>query len=373
METAGRLASLLTSAISGSGWTIAGQTRFTLRPFGWPKDAPSAAQRSFGSVGELSRSLSRSMQLDRRAEWYDARSVAGDRAVGHDAIEVIRQWVHQPILSQGEWAVEATLAGKLIHRLEPQADQDAVDLTAQLSVRPLADCLGGRRDIEAVLRHLCLRHGWQDTTLQNPQSLTRARRLARAHHLNAKTAAELVAEEAKLQAMEDHLDVFLPAAGGVWGNATAAQQARLAARLGIRAGGQTRTQRDGPAGPGGGPKAILTRPVVATRPDCKTGSWQRCKPIGTSSLRRRAVAPRRHPSERIWSCSGSSWIPKRTSSDGSRRLPTPDCPAAARLPKISSSYPGRPTVTYRRSAACTTSRPPPRPSPRRWPRRAIRA
>lgn len=229
IDAAERLVALLTAAISGTPWTIAGQTDFLWRPFGPVRGAP-----AFGSVAELTRWLSRSTQLDSRGDWFAARAVAGDYAVGHDALEAIRLWVHQPILTQGELAVEATLAGKLIERLKPDDSVDATAVAAaELSVRPLPECVGSRLDIDSVLRHLCLRHGWQNTTLRNPTMVTAAGRLAEAGHLSAQTATELASAAAKLQAMEDHLHIFLPAAGGVWGNASPAQQSRLAARLGI--------------------------------------------------------------------------------------------------------------------------------------------
>ncbi|MFG0253888.1 MAG: glutamate-ammonia-ligase adenylyltransferase, partial [Rhodopirellula sp. JB053] len=92
----------------------------------------------------------RENQTSHRLAFVKARVAAGDRELGDRFLKRIEPWVYHRLLSRSEIADIRVLRRKLEKRaLAPDTEQGT----------PIADCPGGRRDIELTIQFLQVLHG----------------------------------------------------------------------------------------------------------------------------------------------------------------------------------------------------------------------
>ncbi|MCM2371355.1 [protein-PII] uridylyltransferase family protein [Aporhodopirellula aestuarii] len=159
-----------------------------------------------------------------RLAFVKARVAAGDRDLGEKFLQRIEPWVYHRLLSRSEIADIRVLRRKLEKRA---LSADAENGT------PIADCPGGRRDIELTIQFLQLLHGGELPEVRVTSTLDAIAALNRHGCLTQQEASILSENHARLCRLEHHLAVLfdhrvthLPDDDAV--------RTRLAWRLGVR-------------------------------------------------------------------------------------------------------------------------------------------
>ncbi|MFG0289172.1 MAG: glutamate-ammonia-ligase adenylyltransferase [Rhodopirellula sp. JB044] len=166
----------------------------------------------------------RENQTSHRLAFVKARVAAGDRELGDRFLKRIEPWVYHRLLSRSEIADIRVLRRKLEKRaLAPDTEQGT----------PIADCPGGRRDIELTIQFLQLLHGGELPEVRVTGTLEAIEALNRHGCLTQQEASILSENHARLCRLEHHLAVLfdhrvthLPDDAEV--------RTRLAWRLGVR-------------------------------------------------------------------------------------------------------------------------------------------
>ncbi|TWT66639.1 [protein-PII] uridylyltransferase family protein [Allorhodopirellula solitaria] len=178
----------------------------------------------FHAAGHAAAYYERENQTFQRLAFVKARVAAGDRGLGDWFLKLLEPWVYHRILSRSEIADIRVLRRKLEKR--------ALTADAQRGT-PIADCPGGRRDIELTIQFLQLLHGGELPEVRVPGTLDAIAALNRHGCLTQQEASILSENHARLCRLEHHLAVllnhrvtYLPDDDAI--------RTRLAWRLGVR-------------------------------------------------------------------------------------------------------------------------------------------
>ncbi len=153
-----------------------------------------------------------------RAAMLKARPVAGDLAMGAEFLEAIRPFVWRRAL---DFSAMADLHG-MKRRIDAHKGTRLPETAGPLSRIEGHDVKlgqGGIREVEFLAQTLQLVWGGRDPALRSPRTEQALRRLARAGHLPARAAGEMISAyrflrrvEHRLQMVADHQTHSLPAA-----------------------------------------------------------------------------------------------------------------------------------------------------------------
>jgi glutamate-ammonia-ligase adenylyltransferase len=178
----------------------------------------------FHDAGDAASYYERENQTFQRLAFVKARVAAGDAGLGQWFLQRIEPWVYHRLLSRGEIADIRVLRRKLEKR--------AVAADAQQGT-PIADCPGGRRDLELTIQFLQLLHGGELPEVRVTGTLDAIAALNRHGCLTQQEASILSENHARLCRLEHHLAVLfdhrvthLPDDNTI--------RTRLAWRLGVR-------------------------------------------------------------------------------------------------------------------------------------------
>ncbi|WP_404309984.1 [protein-PII] uridylyltransferase family protein [Neorhodopirellula lusitana] len=188
----------------------------------------------FHDAEEAAAHYERENETWQRLSFVKARVVAGDQKMGRGFLKRIEPWVYHQLLTRGEIADIRVLRRKLEKRALSSDSQTGT---------PIADCPGGRRDIELTIQFLQLLHGAELPEVRVPGTLDAIAALGRHGCLTVQEASILSENHARLCRLEHHLAVLfdhrvthLPA--------DEALRARLAWRLGVRSGTTGKQDRE---------------------------------------------------------------------------------------------------------------------------------
>lgn len=185
---------------------------------------PSARQIDFHSASDAAVYFERENQTFQRLGFVKARVAAGDRGLGDWFLQQMAPWVYHRILSRSEIADIRVLRRKLEKR--------ALSADTQRGT-PIADCPGGRRDIELTIQFLQLLHGGELPEVRVPGTLDAIAALNRHGCLTQQEASILSENHARLCRLEHHLAVLLDHRVTYLPDDDAIRT-RLAWRLGVR-------------------------------------------------------------------------------------------------------------------------------------------
>lgn len=184
----------------------------------------STRQVEFHDVVDAAAYFERENQTSHRLAFVKARVAAGDRELGERFLQRIEPWVYHRLLSRSEIADIRVLRRKLEKRALSADTEHGT---------PIADCPGGRRDIELTIQFLQLLHGGELPEVRVTGTLDAIAALNRHGCLTQQEASILSENHARLCRLEHHLAVLfdhrvthLPDDDAV--------RTRLAWRLGVR-------------------------------------------------------------------------------------------------------------------------------------------
>ncbi len=160
----------------------------------------SSRQIDFHSASDAASYYERENQTFQRLAFVKARVAAGDRVLGDWFLKRIEPWVYHRILSRSEIADIRVLRRKLEKRALSGDTQHGT---------PIADCPGGRRDIELTIQFLQLLHGGELSEVRVPGTLDAIAALNRHGCLTQQEASILAENHARLCRLEHHLAVLL--------------------------------------------------------------------------------------------------------------------------------------------------------------------
>lgn len=134
-----------------------------------------------------------------RLAFVKARVVAGDQGLGQGFLKRLQPWVYHRLLTRGEIADIRVLRRKLEKRARsPETDSET----------PIADCPGGRRDIELTIQFLQLLHGGEFPDVRVVGTVDAIAALNRHECLTVEEATVLSENHARLCRLEHHLSVL---------------------------------------------------------------------------------------------------------------------------------------------------------------------
>ncbi len=160
----------------------------------------SSRQIDFHSASDAAVYYERENQTFQRLAFVKARVAAGDRGLGDGFLQRLEPWVYHRTLNCSEIADIRVLRRKLEKR--------ALSTDTQRGT-PIADCPGGRRDIELTIQFLQLLHGGELSEVRLPCTLDAIAALNRHGCLTQQDASILSDNHARLCRLEHHLAILL--------------------------------------------------------------------------------------------------------------------------------------------------------------------
>ncbi|TWU16784.1 glutamate-ammonia-ligase adenylyltransferase [Allorhodopirellula heiligendammensis] len=200
-------------------------------------------QVDFHAASDAAAYYERENQTFQRLAFVKGRVAAGDRGLGDWFLKQMEPWVYHRLLSRSEIADIRVLRRKLEKR--------ALSVDTQRGT-PIADCPGGRRDIELTIQFLQLMHGGELPEVRVPGTLDAIAALNRHGCLTQQEASILSENHARLCRLEHHLAVLLDHRVAYLPDDDLIRT-RLAWRLGVR----RPRDRSGESGDGSDEKAAV--------------------------------------------------------------------------------------------------------------------